>query len=65
MAVGHPNACKIVAQLRPATSRRAVLSIVEVCNRMLIRARWPLRAAGQCFCRRAVVQGWAALSIVL
>ncbi len=65
MAVGHPNACKIVAQLRPATSRRAVLGIVEVCNRMLIRARWPLRAAGQCFCRRAVVQGWAALSIVL
>ncbi len=65
MAGRHPNACKIVAQLRPATSRRAVSGIVEVCNRMLIHARWPLRAAGQCFRRRTVVQWGLALSIVL
>ncbi|SDC08631.1 microcin C transport system substrate-binding protein [Cupriavidus sp. YR651] len=39
--------------------------MVEVCNGMLIRARWPLQAAGQCFRRSAVVQWGLALLIVL
>lgn len=56
MAGRHPNACKIVAQLRPATRRRAVQVRVEVCYGMPIRARWPLQAAGQCFRRGAVLQ---------